>query len=136
MGKVVSGSFPPMTEPRAVEHVIPTIKLRMAKEHVLNEVNRINKEHGHFKASASGNPTLAYGKGHDMKHHGEGQEYASDHDKEFGITKDMRQKSDNHKKFSHITDPKPANDAIQPNMELVEKYRKDNPHLYKDDIND
>lgn len=75
MGKVVSGSFPPMTEPRAVEHVIPTIKLRMAKEHILNEANRIHKEHGHFKASASGNPTLVYGEGHDMKHHGEGKPY-------------------------------------------------------------
>lgn len=73
MGKVVQGSFPPMTEPRAVEHVIPTIKLRMAKEHVLNEVNRIHKEHGHFKASYSGKPTKVYGEGHDMKHHGEGK---------------------------------------------------------------
>lgn len=73
MGKVVSSSFPRMTEPSAVEHVIPTIKLRMAKEHILNEANRIHKEHGHFKASASGNPTLVYGEGHDMKHHGEGK---------------------------------------------------------------
>lgn len=75
MGKVVQGSFPPMTEPRAIEHVIPTIRLRMAKEHVLNEVNRITKEHGHFKATASGNPTLAYGKGHNMKQHGEGKPF-------------------------------------------------------------
>lgn len=131
MGKVVNASFPRMAEPSAVEHVIPTIKLRMAKEHILNEANRIHKEHGAFKATLAGKPTQVYGQGHDMSQHGEGKPFDAEKSKNHyeAISRVVNKRKEDRSS-------KPANDGINVNLEAVEKYRKDNPHLYKDDIND
>lgn len=75
MGDIIKPRFPPLSGSRSPEEFVVRHQLRNIKEKVLGEANRIDKEHGHFKASASGNPTLVYGEGHDMKHHGEGKPY-------------------------------------------------------------
>jgi hypothetical protein len=65
--------FPRLKEPEDIHGVIPTVKLRMAKENVLKLANEIQAKHGKFKATYAGNPTLVYGQGHDMRKHGEGK---------------------------------------------------------------
>lgn len=79
MGKIVNlrmTNLPlPKNKPADAKAVKSAMSLRRTKDAVLSESNRIAHEHGHFRATAAGKPTLAYGQGHDMRKHGEGKPY-------------------------------------------------------------